>query len=88
MQMLGHVCLSSDCLALYPDVGVDRMLNYNEEITRSLEDYAPIGELRVDLLKVSLCILSDNKARYFKPIGFTALLEITKHMVLESPRVF
>ena len=36
---------------------------------------AQMGELRVDLLNVSSGILSDNEARYHRPIGLTALLE-------------
>ena len=43
-----------------------------------------LGELRVDVLNG---VLSDNKARYHRPTGFTALLEITKHMLLGSPIV-
>ena len=47
----------------------------------------PIDELRVDVLNGSSGFLSGNKARYHRPTGFTALLETTKHMLLESPSV-
>ena len=46
-----------------------------------------IGELQVNVLNGSSGFLNDNKARYHRPTGVTALLEITKHMLLESPSV-
>ena len=46
-----------------------------------------IVELQVDRLDVNSSILSDTKACYHRPTGFTALLEITKHKLLESSNV-
>ena len=43
-----------------------------------------LGELLVDVLNGSSGILSENKACYHRPAGFIVLLEITKHMLLES----
>ena len=42
-----------------------------------------IGDLREDVLNGSSGFLSDNKACYRSLTGFTALLEINYHMLLE-----
>ena len=52
---------------------VTLLLHHANYITQGVA----IGVLRVDVLNGSSGILSDNKARYHRPTGFNALLEIT-----------
>ena len=68
----------------YNGIGICTVVEYSVLVATCKRSI--IGELRVDVLKGSLGFLSDNKASYHRQKGFTALLEITKQMLLERPK--
>ena len=73
------------CQQIFREITIQGLPNMDQlQSEASNLSRSGIGELRVDLQDVYSGILSDNKACYHRPTGFTALLEMTKYILPES----